>query len=89
MRTKKRTKASSIVIFIITILLIGSFAVLGLFGTPDIGGYRVQSFGEVLKRGLDLQGGVSILLEATSESKDDNAVDRTIVVLEERINNLA
>jgi preprotein translocase subunit SecD len=88
MRTKKRTKASSIVIFIITILLIGSFAVLGLFGTPDIGGYRVQSFGEVLKRGLDLQGGVSILLEATSESKDDNAVDRTIVVLEERINNL-
>jgi preprotein translocase subunit SecD len=59
-----------------------------LFGTPDIGGYRVQSFGEVLKRGLDLQGGVSILLEATSESKDDNAVDRTIVVLEERINNL-
>lgn len=85
---KKRTKATSVVIFIICVLLIGSFAVLGMFGSPDVAGYRVQSFGEVLKRGLDLQGGVSILLEATSQSSDENAVDRTMVVLEERINNL-
>lgn len=88
MRTKKRTKASSIVMLIISILLIGAFSVIGILGTPDIGGYRVQSFGEVIKRGLDLQGGVSILLEATAESNDESAVDRTIVVLEQRINNL-
>lgn len=37
---------------------------------------------------MDLQGGVSILLEATAESNDESAVDRTIVVLEQRINNL-
>lgn len=87
-RTKKRTKVSSIVMLIISVLLIGSFAALGILGTPDIGGYRVQSFGEVLKRGLDLQGGVSILLEATSQTDDDTAIDRTILVLDQRINNL-
>ena len=36
---------------------------------------------------MDLQGGVSILLEATAESNDESA-DRTIVVFEQRINNL-
>lgn len=51
MRTKKRTKASSIVMLIISILLIGAFSVIGILGTPDIGGYRVQSFGEVIKEG--------------------------------------
>lgn len=87
-RTKKRTKVSSIVMLIICVLLIGSFSALGILGTPDIGGYRVKTFGEVLKRGLDLQGGVSILLEANSDSDDESVVDRTIVVLDQRINKL-
>ncbi|WP_163193952.1 protein translocase subunit SecD [Clostridium thermarum] len=87
MRTKKRTKATSIVTFTIVVLLIGLFAGLGIYGTPDVGGYKVQSFGEVLQRGLDLQGGVSMLLEVTSEV-DDDTIDRAIQTLEMRVNSM-
>ena len=89
MRTKKRTKATSIVIFIIAVLLIGSLATLGVYGTPDIGGYKVQSFGEVLQRGLDLQGGVSMLLEVTSEvGENDDSIERAIQTLNMRVNSM-
>jgi protein-export SecD/SecF family membrane protein len=89
MRTKKRTKATNIVIFIIIILAVGLSTYLGAYGTGDIGGYKVQSFGEVIKRGLDLQGGMSILQEVTSDGTvDEETINRTITVLRLRIDTM-
>jgi protein-export membrane protein SecD len=88
MRTKRKTKASSVILFITCVLLIGLFSYLGIFGTGDIGGYRVQNFGEVITRGLDLQGGVSILQEITDEKVDDDKVNQTINVLKLRVDSM-
>ena len=54
-------------------------------------GYYMKPLALSIKQGLDLQGGTHILLEAfdTPESKvDDDAVQRTVRILERRINEL-
>ncbi len=92
MRTKKKTKAVNIAVFIVIVLVIGIASFLGIKGLT-IGAYRVQSFGEVINRGLDLQGGVSILEEVSasgsgSEETSRDLVARTMQVLELRVNSM-
>lgn len=92
MRTKKKTKAINITAFIIIVLIIGISSFLGVKGLT-IGAYRIQSFGEVLNRGLDLQGGVSILEEVSVKGKTSDKdildlVTRTKQVLELRVNSM-
>jgi len=86
---KTKGKGISALIFSVVVILIGLTAYIGAYGL-EIGGYRVKSFGDVIKRGLDLQGGISILSEVkdTNISKGDkeSKIERTMGLLEARIN---
>jgi len=86
---KTKGKGISALIFSVVVILIGLTAYIGAYGL-EIGGYKVKSFGDVIKRGLDLQGGISILSEVKdtdlSKGDKDSKIERTIGLLEARIN---
>jgi preprotein translocase subunit SecD len=83
-----KTKGKSTIIFIVCILLIGIIGYVGASGL-QVGGYVVKSFGETINRGLDLQGGVTILEEIVSNEKvPTDTVERTKELLSTRVNKL-
>ena len=60
-------KKGNITIFVIILLLL-SFLGLTAVNGLTVGNFRVKSFGEVINRGLDLQGGVSVLMEVEADN---------------------
>lgn len=62
---KRKSKSSALLILIIAV--IGLLAFAGFKGFV-LGGWEFKSFDKVITRGLDLQGGVSVLMEI---QKDD------------------
>lgn len=82
---KKRTKST--VLFIVCVLVIGFLAYSGIYGVTA-GGYRLKPFGEVINRGLDLQGGVSVLEEIQADKVDQETMNKTIELLSMRVNKL-
>lgn len=80
-------KRKSIIWFIICIVFVGLLAYTGAKGLT-ISGYHVKSFGESIKRGLDLKGGVSIVEEIQETNADNDAINRTIALLSSRVNKL-
>ena len=84
MKTKRKGRSSAI--FILCTLLIVLFAFIGINGV-EIAGYRAKSFEEVITKGLDLQGGVSVVMEITKDgdvTKDE--LQQTKESLELRVN---
>lgn len=84
------TKGKSTLFFSISVILIALSVYTGIFGLT-LGGYHVASFGETIKKGLDLQGGISVLGEIVSDNTTDKVsmdakVERTIDLLQMRIN---
>lgn len=79
------SKKSSIIIFIIILLLVSFFSVWGFSGF-EISGYRFKNFNETIKKGLDLQGGVSVLQEITDENVSKSTLQRTRELLALRVN---
>lgn len=88
MRNKKSNKGKSAFLLILSVVVIFSLAYVGTFGISDIFGYKVKSFGETIKKGLDLQGGVSLVEEIQSDKVDAATIDRTIELLSMRVNKL-
>lgn len=86
-RSKNNTKAISSLIFFLIVAAIGVSAYIGARGMT-VGSYRFKSFSEVIKKGLDLQGGVSILEEIQDEKVDQKTIDRTIELISMRTNKL-
>lgn len=86
-----KTKGKSSLIFIICTIAIIALAVLG-FSSFEIAGYRVKSFNEAIVKGLDLQGGVSVLLEIEDEFDDPKELQKTLEktkqLIELRVNKL-
>lgn len=83
-----KTKVKSTVLFIICVILISLLAYLGIYGAV-IGDYKVKSLGETIKRGLDLQGGVTVLMEIVSDEKvPAEDLERTKELLSMRVNAL-
>lgn len=82
-----KNKAKSTVLFVICLLLIGFFAYSGVYGVT-VGDYRLKSFGEVINRGLDLQGGVSVLEEIQADKVDQATFDKTVELLSMRVNKM-
>lgn len=82
-----KTKAKSTIIFVLVLLLIGFLAYAGIHGA-EIGGYRLKPFSETINRGLDLQGGVSVLEEIQEDKVDQETMNRTIELLSMRVNKL-
>ncbi|MGL4730093.1 MAG: protein translocase subunit SecD [Clostridium sp.] len=81
----KRGKSASL--FIVATIVIALLAYVGYFGVEAFG-YRFKSFGESINKGLDLQGGSSILMEIKADEVDSNTIERTIELISMRINKL-
>lgn len=71
----------------LTVILIG-FLAFGGFKGIVIGGYEFKSFDKAITRGLDLQGGVSVLMEITDENVSKDDLEKTRQLLDLRVNKL-
>ncbi|HBC96945.1 MAG TPA: protein translocase subunit SecD [Clostridium sp.] len=87
MRSKAKTKVKSTIVFFLCVILIGFLAYSGIYGIT-FGGYKLKPFSEVINRGLDLQGGVSVLEEIQGNNVDQKTMDRTVELLSMRVNKL-
>ncbi|MCY6483621.1 protein translocase subunit SecD [Clostridium aestuarii] len=85
-RNSKSNKSKSTVMFILVLLIVGALAYTGAFGINNIFGYRVKSFEQAINKGLDLQGGISVLEELQAENIDNETIERTKELLSMRIN---
>jgi len=72
-------------ILIAIILILSFLAYMGLEGFT-LQGYRFKSFGELIKRGLDLQGGVTVVMEVQTDSLETTELDVIKNLLEMRVN---
>jgi len=82
-----KTRAKSTIIFTLVVILIGFLAYAGVYGF-EAGGYRFKPFSETINRGLDLQGGVSVLEEIQEDKVDQETMNRTIELLSMRVNKM-
>lgn len=81
-------KKRSAVFLTLSVLLILILDYLGAFGIKDIGGYHFKSFGEAINKGLDLQGGVSIVEQVTGTKPTQEVMQSTVTRLEQRVNKM-
>ncbi|MDP4177595.1 MAG: protein translocase subunit SecD [Bacillota bacterium] len=84
--SKKNNKGLSILAFILIIIIIGFSAYTGIFGLTIANTYHLKSFNETIKMGLDLTGGVSVIEEVQGSKVDNDTINRTIDLLNMRIN---
>lgn len=86
MRSTKR-KVSSLVGLILIIAAIFITAYTFVFGIKNIGDYEIKPVTSVINKGLDLQGGVSVLEEIQSKTPVNKAtINQTIKLITRRIN---
>ena len=84
---KGRKKSRSISIFVLTIVVIFALAFSGFKGF-EIAGWKFKSFNEAITKGLDLQGGVSVLMEIQDENVTPEVRQRVKQLLELRVNKI-
>lgn len=84
---KRRSKSKSSVLLLLSVVIIISFAFIGFKGL-EVAGWRVKSFDEGITKGLDLQGGVSVLMEIVDEDVSSDVLERTKQLLELRVNKI-
>jgi protein-export SecD/SecF family membrane protein len=82
---KKKGKSS--IVFIILVAVIAFLAFAGFKGFV-IGGWQVKSFDKVITRGLDLQGGVSVLMEIQQDSVTKEELESAKEHISLRVNKL-
>ena len=82
---KKKGKSS--LLFGIILAAIIFLAFIGFKGCV-IGNYEFKSFDKVITKGLDLQGGVSVLMEITEDNVTREQLENTKQHLELRVNSL-
>lgn len=84
-----KTKARSTVLFFISFAIIVLLAFAGFKGLVLGWGenqWQFKSFNETITKGLDLQGGVSVLMEIQSNKVSKNDLDKTKELLALRVN---
>lgn len=82
-----KNRVKSTILFIISVLVIGFLAYSGVYGVT-VGDYRLKSFGQVINRGLDLQGGISVLEEIQGDKVDQETINKTIELISMRVNKM-
>lgn len=82
---KKKSKSSAL--FILIIAVIGFLAFAGFKGFV-LAGWEFKSFDKVITRGLDLQGGVSVLMEIQKDNVTKEELESTKEHLSLRVNKL-
>lgn len=80
-------KKKSMILFLTSVLVVGILAYTGFYGL-HIGDYRFKPFTETINRGLDLQGGISVLEEVQGGKVDDKTLDTTIELISMRVNRM-
>ncbi|GAB6170473.1 protein translocase subunit SecD [Clostridium carnis] len=87
MKAKGKSKIKSSIIFVICIVAIFSLAFAGFKGF-EVAGWEFKSFDKALTKGLDLQGGVSVLMEIQDENVTTDNLQKTKQLLEVRVNKI-
>lgn len=82
-----RTKGKSTALFLTCLLLIAFIAYSSVKGLV-VGDYRVKPFSETVKRGLDLKGGISVVMEIQQDKVSSDEMERTIELLSMRVNRM-
>lgn len=82
---KKKSKSSAILISIIVV--IGFLAFAGFKGFV-LGGWEFKSFDKVITRGLDLQGGISVLMEIQKDTVSPEELQSAKEHISLRVNKL-
>ncbi len=80
-------KRKSTILFLISVFVVGILAYSGFSGF-QVGDYRFKPFTETINKGLDLQGGISVLEEIQGEKVDDKTMNTTIELINMRINKM-
>lgn len=88
MKTKKKggRLKSGILFFVCTLLIIAT-AYLG-FSDVVVGPWHIKSFDQTITKGLDLQGGVSVVMEIQDEDVTNEDLEKTKQQLELRVNKI-
>lgn len=84
---KSRSKGKSSMVFTLVVLAIFLLAFMGFNGL-EIAGYEFKNFDKAITKGLDLQGGVSVLMEIQDEDVSKEVIQRTKQLLELRVNKI-
>lgn len=82
-----KTKVKSTALFLVSILIIAFLAYSGVYGLT-LGNYRIRPFSETIKRGLDLKGGISLVMEIQEDNIKREDMERTLELLSMRVNKL-
>lgn len=82
---KKRGRSSAL--FVAAVLVILFLAFSGFKGFV-LGGWQIKSFNDVIKKGLDLQGGVSVLMEIQEDQVTREQLESTKEHIALRVNKL-
>lgn len=80
-----KTKAKSFILFFISVAVIAFFAVAGFKGFV-LGDYEFKTFNDVITKGLDLQGGISVLMEIEGDEVAPEDLQKTKNLLDLRVN---
>ncbi|MBK5241624.1 MAG: protein translocase subunit SecF [Clostridium sp.] len=83
----KMKKKKSTILFLISVFVVGILAYSGFQGLK-IGDYRFKPFTETINKGLDLQGGISVLEEIQGEKVSDKDMSTTIELITMRTNKM-
>lgn len=81
-------KKKSTAYFVLSIVVIAALAYIGTVGLNIGSSYRIKSFGETINKGLDLQGGVSVVEQITDKNVSNATMQRTINLLSLRVNKM-
>ena len=87
MKGKSKSKSKSSILFVISVVAIILLAFVGFKGIK-IAGWEVKSFNNAITKGLDLQGGVSVLMEIQEDDVSSDVRQRTKQLLELRVNKI-
>ena len=82
-----KTKGRSTVLFILSFIVIAFLAFTGFKGF-EIGGWEFKNFEKTITKGLDLQGGVSVLMEIKDADVSVEDLEKTRELIDLRVNKL-
>ena len=80
-----KTKVTAFTVFIISIAIIVFLAFAGFKGFT-INGYQFKTFNDMITKGLDLQGGVSVTMQLEGDSITSKELEQTQQLLSLRVN---
>ena len=87
MKTRRnKAKKSSVIIMIVSVIVIGFLAFTAFKGLNIFGVFEIKPFSQVIKQGLDLQGGFSVVMEIQDEDVTSEQLNNTKEQLELRVN---